>query len=223
MQNLEGPSSPQRSNKLMTWLRTKRTLPTWGLIVAALLLLFVGSTSHGSSTEASTTSPAATTSQSQQPQAKISADQTIATTAPSAPPIATVASAPAATTKAPAPIATKVPPATATSVPPTATPVPAPAPTLQTIASFAGSGQKNTADFHIDADQWQIAWACQPGQFGGNFSIEVTTSNGTYVDLAANEICSSNKSDVTIERGAGDYFLKVSADAPWQIQIKAIQ
>ena len=108
---------------------------------------------------------------------------------------------------------------TATHRPPTATP----APTLKTIASYSGSGQKNTPTFHINTDQWQIAWACQPGDIGGNFSVEVDQADGTYFDLAVNEICDSNKHDVTIERGSGDFFLKITADTPWQIQIQAVQ
>lgn len=107
-----------------------------------------------------------------------------------------------------------------TSPPPTATPKP----TLQTIVSFQGTGEKNTANFHIAADQWQLAWSCQPGSFGGNFMVEVDHADGSIADYAAvNEICDSSKHDVTIERGGGDYYLKVTADVNWQIAVQAIQ
>ena len=109
---------------------------------------------------------------------------------------------------------------TKTAPKPTATSVPK----LTTIVSYSGSGQKNTANFHVNASQWQISWACQPGSFGGNFSVEVDNADGSTFDpLAVNEICDSSKHDITIERGSGDFFLKIDADTPWQIQIQAIQ
>jgi hypothetical protein len=110
---------------------------------------------------------------------------------------------------------------TTTAKPPTATP----APKLTTIASYSGSGPKNTANFHVNADQWQIVWTCQPGSFGsGNFIVMVYGADGTPTDPGAvNEICSSSMHDTTIERGSGDFYLSVNADVPWTIQIQAVQ
>ena len=108
---------------------------------------------------------------------------------------------------------------------PTANPTATAAPKLTTIVSYSGSGQKNTPNFHVKADQWQISWACQPGSLGtGNLMVEVDNADGTPFDIVAiNEICDASKHDVTIERGSGDFFLKVDADVPWQIQIQAVQ
>jgi hypothetical protein len=105
---------------------------------------------------------------------------------------------------------------------PTATPKPAPK--LTTIVSYSGTTQKNTANFHVSADQWQLVWACQGGQYGGNFSVEIDNADGSSFDpLAVNQVCDGNQHDTTIERGSGDFFLKVDADVSWQIQIQATQ
>ncbi len=111
-------------------------------------------------------------------------------------------------------------PPTATAKPPTATP----APKLTTIASFSGTSQKNTQTFHVSANQWTLVWTCQGGEFGGNFSVEVDNADGSIFDpLAANVVCNGTMHDTTIERGSGDFYLKVDADVSWTIQIQAVQ
>lgn len=110
---------------------------------------------------------------------------------------------------------------TTTAKPPTATP----APKLTTIASYSGTGPKNTANFHVNADQWQIVWTCQPSNPYGVFDVSVYQPDGTAIDpLAISETCASTHNDTTIERGSGDFYLQInSANVSWTIQIQAVQ
>jgi hypothetical protein len=102
---------------------------------------------------------------------------------------------------------------------PTATP----APKTTTIASYSGNGNKNTPNFHVNADQWTISWSCQGGQYGGNLIVDVYQSDGTYVDGAVNVICNGAMHDTTLERGSGDFYLVVNADVSWTVTIQATQ
>jgi hypothetical protein len=125
-----------------------------------------------------------------------------------------------ATTGASVPTGTTTKAATKAPTVPTATATPA---KPVTIASFSGTGPQNTADFHVNAPEWTLVWQCQPGQIGGNLIVEVDNADGSTLDYApVNEICSGNLNGSTIERASGDFYLKVTADCDWQIQIQAL-
>jgi hypothetical protein len=107
-----------------------------------------------------------------------------------------------------------------TTTKPTATP----APKTTTIATYSGSGNKNTPNFHVNADQWTISWSCQGGQYGGNLIVSLYQSDGTPLDEPVNVICNGSMHDSTIERGSGDFYLEIISDnISWQISIQATQ
>jgi hypothetical protein len=88
----------------------------------------------------------------------------------------------------------------------------------QVVAEWSGSSIKNTETFHITSDEWTIAWATKPGEYGNmNFQIYIYNSDGTLKDVAANVIGASN--DHTVERGAGDYYLEINTAQPYKIEV----
>jgi hypothetical protein len=92
-----------------------------------------------------------------------------------------------------------------------------------TIATFTGDGIKKTADFTVDADEWQLTWYCTDST-GGNLIVGVKNQDGSTFDIVAvNTICDSVKHDVTVEHGAGTYYLDVNAFGTWKMVITANQ
>src|SRR5688572_7741596 len=69
----------------------------------------------------------------------------------------------------------------------------------RTIASWRGSGIKNTESFNTSASEWRVTWnAGNGGPFGGVMQIYVNDSNGGLVSVAANT--TSSGSDISYVR-----------------------
>jgi hypothetical protein len=99
---------------------------------------------------------------------------------------------------------------------------PAGTPTAREIFTTQGTGSKNTATFVIppQAKQWVISWKTQPERTSGHFSIVVHREDGRYVDLVAN--VSGASEDESVMRGAGAYYLEISALQPYSISVHAM-
>lgn len=89
---------------------------------------------------------------------------------------------------------------------------------IQTVARWDGKGIKNTETFHISSDTWSIIWDTRPGKYGDmNFQIYLYDSDGHLKDVAANVI--GKDTGYTIERGAGDYYLKINTGQPYTVEV----
>lgn len=100
--------------------------------------------------------------------------------------------------------ATQAPQATST---PTATPKPK---TWHTVKHYSGNNNQQTETFHVSSDQWRIVWKdTVTGDFGGDFSIELYTSDNSLVDLVANTSGNGNQT-YNAHAGPGDYYMKIS-------------
>lgn len=90
---------------------------------------------------------------------------------------------------------------------------------LKEIASWKGSGIKNTETFHISTKEWLIMWATTPHPKYGdmNFQIYVYNANGDIVDIVANII--GEGKDYSTMRGSGDYYLTINSAQPYYISI----
>lgn len=105
---------------------------------------------------------------------------------------------------------------------PTATVVPTPTPgAWYEIARWTGTSDKNTEVFHIPSHEWRISWEVGEGAFGTVFGIIVYDAAGNFVDSGG--VIMEPGQDSTIVRGAGDYYLSISAMQPYTVVIEARQ
>lgn len=89
-----------------------------------------------------------------------------------------------------------------------------------TIASWEGESTKDTETFHVSTDQFKISWDTKPGNFEGNFIFTINNADGSFKAAGANVIGTNNES--TIVRGAGDYYLSITATQPYKITVETI-
>lgn len=82
------------------------------------------------------------------------------------------------------------------------------------VAQWQGKAKKNTETFNISSSEWRIRWSTK----SGHFSIATYTADGSYIDLVVN-IIGENK-DSSIMRGAGDYYLTISASQPYIVIVE---
>lgn len=99
-----------------------------------------------------------------------------------------------------------------------------PSPQWYDIATWSGSGTKNTETFTIPkhAKEWRISWVTEPdptyGEF--NFQIFVYKSSSTIpIGVAANVI--GENVDSTIMRTSGDHYLMINTAQPYTIKVEA--
>jgi len=94
----------------------------------------------------------------------------------------------------------------------------------RTIASWRGSGIKNTESFTTTAREWRIKWNTgSSGPFGGILQIYVYDSDGGLVNVAAN--ATSSGSDVSYVRARpGRYNLTInSTNDNWSVMVEQEQ
>lgn len=110
------------------------------------------------------------------------------------------------------------PSATNTPKPPTATPKPK---AWVTVQHFSGSANTQTPTFHLP-DGSRIVWTAKASNsFGGDFSIEMDNSDGTYNDLVANVSTPPDQGATYTIHGDLDVYLKVDTfGCNWTIQVQ---
>jgi hypothetical protein len=119
---------------------------------------------------------------------------------------------------------TSEPQSAATSVvaPPAAPRAPAPEPTWQTIATWSGSGMKETETFTTRTREWRIQWQSRREPFpnAGLLQIFVHDADGGVVSLAANK--QGPGKDVSYVRApAGPHYLMInSANIDWTVTVE---
>jgi hypothetical protein len=88
------------------------------------------------------------------------------------------------------------------------------------IATFEGESTKDTETFHVPSDQFKISWDTKPGNFEGNFIFTIKNADGSLKAAGANVIGTNSES--TIVRGAGDYYLSITATQPYKITVETM-
>lgn len=88
--------------------------------------------------------------------------------------------------------------------------------TTAEIASFSGSGGKNTRPF-ITNGPWEIQWDAQ----GDIFQLYLYTANGDMVGVPANQQGSGK--GASFQPQAGKYYLQVNAIGDWSMKIVPVR
>ncbi len=88
------------------------------------------------------------------------------------------------------------------------------------IASWEGESTKDTETFTVPSDQFKISWDTKPGNFEGNFIFTIKNADGSFKAAGANVIGTNSES--TIVRGAGDYYLSITATQPYKITVETV-
>jgi hypothetical protein len=84
------------------------------------------------------------------------------------------------------------------------------------IATFSGSGGKNTRPF-VSTGPWEIQWDAK----GDIFQLFLYTANGDIVGVPANQQGSGK--GTSYQPKAGKYYLQVNAIGNWEIKIVPIK
>lgn len=91
------------------------------------------------------------------------------------------------------------------------------------VKSWAGSGTKETESFDITAKEWRLAWTAEAidKTFAGDgrriLSVAVM-KDGSAVPVSSMTAGDRERSGETFVRGAGHYYLKVTAvNAQWTL------
>ena len=117
---------------------------------------------------------------------------------------------------------------TTSDVQPTDTPTPTPG-TWTVTHTYKGDGEKKTEIFTV-GDDWKIDYACTGYNdgtgIGGDLSVDVYGSDGSYIDLAVNETCPAGKNTTgeTEEHQGGSVYLNISGTGGgWVVQVQELQ
>ena len=113
-----------------------------------------------------------------------------------------------------------------TSAPANGTKAPAKAtattPAAKSVLKMSGSGEKNSATFHVDG-QWKIVYHCENHSAyisTAPFYVNVYQGNGDITLDGISEDCTKSGVDgETIIHSGGDYYLKVLAMDKWSIEV----
>ena len=84
------------------------------------------------------------------------------------------------------------------------------------IATFSGSGIKNTRPFKVSGP-WEIQWNAQ----GDIFQLYLHSSSGKMMDITASQIGPGEGSSYQAQ--PGKYYLKVNAVGDWSISIVHVE
>jgi hypothetical protein len=117
------------------------------------------------------------------------------------------------------------PRATATTKAPTATATTAKAKAWVTVQHFTGNQNQQTPNFHLP-DGSRIVWTASPTDTNANaFSVEMYSSDGSYLDLIANNAnATSDQSSTYNVHGDHNVYLKISPDqVNFDIQVQVYQ
>lgn len=92
---------------------------------------------------------------------------------------------------------------------------------VSTLATFAGSGVKNTPDFTVP-NEWVLKWTYDCGNFGspGNFQVFEYRGDGSLADLAVNELGKAGKGVTNEHVDAGVRYFKINSECAWTVTAK---
>jgi hypothetical protein len=119
-----------------------------------------------------------------------------------------------------------------TTLKPTAKPAPTAAPKVWTaVQTFTGNGAEKTGSFSMSANDWRLAWTCDPNSsYGGTYNViaDVDDSSGNILnsDLSAiNTMCSSsNTSGMTEEHNrTGTFYLDINSEGSWTFKVEILK
>jgi hypothetical protein len=150
---------------------------------------------------------------------------------PAAAPIVTVtvtATAPPAVAPAVTVTKTATKPATSAAAPPSAAPPSAAPPsaatsaaavTGQTVATFSGSGIKNTPQFTVTPN-WKLDYTYDCSSFGGRGNFIVNEDGGNdFSGASVNELGAGGSSSTFVYNDAGTHYLSVNSECSWTVTV----
>ncbi|HET8569491.1 MAG TPA: hypothetical protein VFM93_10960 [Candidatus Limnocylindria bacterium] len=86
---------------------------------------------------------------------------------------------------------------------------------------WQGSGSRETEEFVVGAD-WRVDWLFAPASPGSAIQVFIYSVDGRLLlDLAANT--QNAGADSSFWRGAGRYYLKVSATGDWKLAVQELR
>jgi hypothetical protein len=131
----------------------------------------------------------------------------------------TVTATVAAPAKAKAKSARKTAAKAAASPAPSASASKAPAAGGQTVATFSGSGIKNTAQFTV-TDNWKLAYTydCSGAGGSGNFIVNEDGGND-FSGAQVNELGAGGSSSTMVYGDAGTHYLSVNSECSWTMKV----
>jgi hypothetical protein len=91
----------------------------------------------------------------------------------------------------------------------------------RTVASWSGSGMKETESFNVESREWRISWETSNEPFAGAGLLQIYVYNdqGEMVSLAANR--QGLGRDVSYVRGKGRFHLMLnSANIDWSVMVE---
>jgi hypothetical protein len=89
------------------------------------------------------------------------------------------------------------------------------------LASWEGSGTKQTESFEVHDGEWRISWKTRNEALAGAgiFQIYVHNDRGELVSLAANK--QGTGRDTSYVRGKGRYYLMInSGNVEWSVAVE---
>jgi hypothetical protein len=97
----------------------------------------------------------------------------------------------------------------------------------ETVAEFSGNGQKNTAPFTIEGDEWRVVWSSRtttlPTGVGHLFQLfAVRPGEDNYYDnTLANSTGERRASDTSYMYEGGRFYLRVqAANGSWRVKVQ---
>ena len=91
------------------------------------------------------------------------------------------------------------------------------------IASWDGSGTKETESFDVTAREWRLSWTATPTSASGRKTFSVTVMKD---DLPVSVVTAgpTETAGESFVRGTGRYYLKISSfDAKWTLKAEQPQ
>lgn len=94
-------------------------------------------------------------------------------------------------------------------------------PVAPLVASWVGSGSKNTETFQVESSEWSVEWSLTPTTSPGLLQIYVhDADNDALIELVGNAVVDKQTSDVSVIRGSGRYYLKANGvNGDWKMSV----
>jgi len=112
------------------------------------------------------------------------------------------------------------------AAPASAAPAPAPAPASSspagssgTVATFSGSGIKNTPQFTV-SDTWELEYSYDCSDDGGSGNFIVDEDGGSDLNGAGvNELGAGGSSSTMVYGDAGTHYLSINSECSWTVKV----
>ena len=100
----------------------------------------------------------------------------------------------------------------------TSAPSTAPAATARTVATFSGSGQKNTPRFTV-TDTWKLVYNFNCSSFGSSGNFQVYEDGGKDFNLSVNDLAMSKSSSTWAYNDSGTHYLEINSECSWNVKV----